>query len=200
MAENENVAVKPSKGKRAKGAVKEWFRKKIVALKVKPQIIPLVFMVITTVYFLLVLFNVSRAIDISSNDPHTPTTGICIFITTLLSLLYLVSFLNAFPRRKKPNVFFLVLVGVMIAGQVACDLVYYVQMNACIANITSGTAMYNTVKEAQPFVLGHVILLGISAVVFALLPVYGRLIKKINTSVKLESATENMQGQIDIQE
>ena len=44
------------------------------------------------------------------------------------------------------------------------------------------------------------VLLGVSAVVFALLPVYKRLINKINTKVQLESATENMQGSIDIQE
>lgn len=48
--------------------------------------------------------------------------------------------------------------------------------------------------------IAHIVLLCVSAVVFALLPVYGRLIKKINTSKKLESATETMSGGIDIEE
>ncbi len=200
MAENENVVAEPEKGKSFKAGLKEWFRKRIVALKVKPQIIPLVLMAITTVYFMLVLFNISKAIDMSSENKHTFATGICTFITTLLSLLYLVSFLNAFPKRKKPNIFFIVLVGVMIAGQIACDLVYYLQMNNCLNDIKVGSDMYIAVDSAQPYVLGHIVLLGISSVVFALLPVYSRLIRKINTSVKLESATENIHGNIDITE
>ena len=63
-----------------------------------------------------------------------------------------------------------------------------------------GSDMYIAVDNAQPYVLGHIVLLGISSVVFALLPVYSRLIRKINTSVKLESATENIHGNIDITE
>ena len=196
--------IKPDNTPSKKGfgaAVKEWFRKKIVALKVRPQIIPLVVMVITTVYFMLVLFSLSKAVQYAAADSHTAATGICTFITTLLSLLYLVSFLNAFPKRKKPNIFFIVLVGVMIAGQLACDLVYYLQMDACIKGITNpGSEMDLACRAAQPYVLGHIVLLGVSSVIFALLPVYAMLIKKINTSVKLESATENMKGTIDIED
>ena len=158
-------------------------------------------MVITTIYFMLILFKVSNAVDKSSEDPHTSATGICIFITTLLSLLYLVSFLNAFPKRKKPNVFFIVLVGVMICGMVACDLVYYLQMNDCINNLSDiGGTIDLACRAAQPYVIGHIVLLGVSAVIFALLPVYAKLIRKIDTSVKLESATENIKGNIDIED
>lgn len=196
-----NEEKKPSKGNKFLAAVKEWFRKRIVALKVKPQMIPLVVMVITTVYYMLILFSVSKAVEISSTDPHTAATGICTFLTTLLSLLYLVSFLNAFPKRKKPNIFFIVLVGVMIAGQIACDFVYFFQMKACIDNISqTGSAMDLACRAAQPLVIGHIALLAFSAIVFAFLPLYGWLIKKINTSVKLESATEHMSGKIDIEE
>ena len=192
---------KPSSGKKVAAAIKEWFRKRIVALKVRPQTIPLVVMVITTVYFMLVLFTISKAVSFTSTNEHTSATGICTFITTLLSLLYLVSFLNAFPKRKKPNIIFIVLVGVMIAGQLACDLVYYLQMSKCFDSLTDKTSeMAEACKAGQPYVMGHMILLGISAVVFALLPVYAMLIRKIDTSVKLESATESMHGKIDIED
>ena len=185
----------PSKGNKFSAGLKEWCRKKVVALKVKPQIIPLIVMVITTVYFMLILFNMSQAVQKAA--VATSATGICTFITTLLSLLYLVSFLNAFPKRKKPNIIFIVIVGLMIAGQLACDLVYYLQMSDCIAQKPDLAA---DIEPAQPLVMGHIVLLGISSVVFALLPVYAKLIRKIDTSVKLESATENMKGNIDIED
>ena len=191
----------PSKGNKFVAGLKEWFRKRIVALKVKPQKIPFWVMVITTIYFMLILFTISKAVNSAPTDPNTKATGICTFITTLLSLLYVVAFLNAFPKRKKPNIFFIVLVGVMIAGQIACDLVYYFQMAACIKGITRpGSPMDLACRAGQPYIIGHIVLLAISAVVFALLPVYSRLIKKINTSIKLESATEHMSGNIDIEE
>ncbi len=185
----------PSALAKLRAGLKEWFRKRIVALKVKPQLIPLAVMVITTVYFMLILFAISIAV--MEAKEATSATGICTFITTLISLLYLVSFLNAFPKRRKPNVFFIVLVGAMIAGQIACDLVYYFQMANVIAQ---KPALSPNVSPAQPLVIGHIVLLGISAAVFALLPVYSRLIRRINTSVKLDSATEHMQGNIDIEE
>ncbi|MDE6586172.1 MAG: hypothetical protein K2K80_05795 [Clostridia bacterium] len=183
-----------------KAKAKEWLRKKVVALKRAPHNIPLVFLAIVTIYYLLVLFNVSQAINSSAANVHVKATGICVFVTTLLSLLVLVSFLNAFPKRKKPNIFFIVLVFVMIAAMIACDVVYYVQMNTCLANITAGTSMYQSIESVQPYVLVHIVLLGVSAIVFALLPVYAKLINKINTKVELESATENMHGEIDIEE
>ena len=187
----------PSKGAKVWGAVKEWFRKKIVALKIKPQIIPLLILLVTSVLFMLSLHKVGIAIYKSYSEATTKATGICSFITTLLSLLVLVSFLNAFPKRKKPNIFFIVLVFVMIAGMVACDLVYYIQMSNCIK---AAPQLEPDIKPAQPFILAHIIMLGVSAVMFALLPGYSRLIKMIDTSVKLESATESMSGKIDIED
>ena len=220
MAENENVLVgevpenteienktpeqplnnQPSKGKKVQAKIKEWFRKKIVALKRKPQYIALFFLAVCSVFFLLALFNVSQAISRSFTEAET--TGICTFVVTLLSLLSLVSFLNAFPKRKKPNIFFIVLVFVMIGAMIACDLVYYIQMENCLAGVQNSetSMMYATVSKAQPYILAHIVLLGVSAIVFALLPVYKRLINKIDTKVVLESATKNMQGAIDIQE
>lgn len=187
---------KPSKVAKVWAAVKEWFRKRVVTLKIKPQLIPLVVLVITSVCFMLFLHGFSEAISKSFSEPTTKATGICIFISTLLSLLVLVSFLNAFPKRKKPNIFFIVLVFAMIAAMVACDVVYYVQMENCL----KASGANPSISDAQPYIIAHVVLLGVSALVFALLPVYGRLIKKIDTSIKLDSATENMSGKIDIEE
>lgn len=204
----EAPAPEPSKGKKAKKDVKEWFRKKIVGLKRRPQNIALLFLAVTTVYFMLALFRISMAIDKVAGQKGVETTiGICIFVTTLLSLIVLVSFLNAFPKRKKPNIFFIVLVFLMIGAMIACDIVYYVQMVSIMnledyqANTAEVVEILSRIRTGQTYIIAHVVLLGISAVVFALLPVYSKLINKINTKVELESATENMkEGAIDIQE
>ena len=221
MAENENVlkpeetevleeqvaeapapAPKPSKGKNFKAGVKEWFRKKTVALKRKPQTIALVVLAITTIFFMLSLFVISNSIyKVNEEDPNT-TIGLCIFVTTLLSLLVLVSFLNSFPKRKKPNIFFIVLVFLMIGAMLACDIVYYLQMEGLNTRLIEkgATDMAAATQVGQPYILVHIVLLGVSAIVFALLPAYRILINKINTKVELESATESMKGEIDIEE
>lgn len=199
----EQPAPKPSKGKKAQKGIKEWFRKRIVALKRKPQNIAFAFLVISTVYFMLALFNISIAVNkVYTQEGIETTIGICIFITTLLSLLVLVSFLNSFPKRKKPNIFFIVLVFLMIGAMVVCDVMFYVQMSDILAlpELATATDTIEKVTAGQTYVMVHVILLGISAIVFALLPAYRILINKINTKVELESATENMHGAIDIQE
>ena len=189
----------PSKGKKFLAALKEWWRKRIVALKVRPQKIPLWIMVITTVYFMLILYSLSWAVE--KNYTDTTASGICVFITTLVSLLFIVSYLNAFPKRKKANIFFIVLVFVMIAGQIACDLAYYFQMDKAIDGMVNHTSdAYKSATRGQPLIIGHVVLLGLSAIAFALLPVYSKLIKKINTSIKVDSATEHMGEKIDIAE
>ena len=194
---------KPSKGKKSSKGVKEWFRKKIVALKRRPQNIALLFLLVSTVYFMLSLFKISQAIyEVYTQEGVETSIGICIFVTTLLSLLVLVSFLNSFPKRKKPNIFFIVLVFLMIGAMIACNIVFYVQMSDILAlpALQGATDTINKVTTGQTYVIVHVALLGVSAVVFALLPAYRLLINKINTQVELESATEKMQGDIDIQE
>lgn len=198
----ENEVATPSKPKKKGGGFKEWLRKKVVALKRAPQTIPLLVLAVTTVYYMFIIFTISMSVTAAAENEHTFATGLCVFITALLSLLVLVSFLNAFPKRKKANIFFIVLVFVMIGAMVACDLVYYIQMNNCMNAISNPETsnMYAAVKAGQPYVLVHVILLGVSALVFALLPAYKILINKINTKVELESATENMHGGIDIEE
>lgn len=210
MAENENVVVEelpvepqpeqkgPSKGQQAKAKVKEWFRKKIVGLKRKPQNIALLFLLVSAVFFMLTLFPLSQAL--STCNAAVKASGICQFIVTLLSLLALVSFLNAFPKRKKANIFFIVLVFVMIAGMIACDIVIYTETLDYITNGIVTEKDIAAITPAHPLLIAHVVLLGVSAIVFALLPAYRILINKINTKVELESATENMHGEIDIQE
>jgi phosphoglycerol transferase MdoB-like AlkP superfamily enzyme len=208
MTENENVVKDNTvdSGVTFGAKVKEYFRKKVVNLKRKPQNIPLIVLLATSVYYMLILFVLSKSIDVCAENSNVPAGGICVFITTLLSLLSLVSFLNAFPKRKKPNIAMIVVVFVMIAVMIVCDILYYVQISNYLKYLVSLSSYaeasadpdYITAYAGLPYVIGHIALLAASAVIFALLPVIKILVNKIDTSVKLESATENMNGKIDI--
>lgn len=196
MAENENIVVnqtpseeqKPSFLKRAGSGLKEWARKQIVTLKRAPHRIPLLIMTLTSVLWLLWLFTFSRSAYALSGVNFL---GLIVFIATLLSILVLPLFLNAFPKRKKPNIAFIVLVFVFIAALIALDLVYYnlsydfIYVKGMFEE--SWLAERTYIGQSLTLAIVHIVLLAVSALSLALLPVYTPLIRKINTSKEVES-------------
>lgn len=80
--------------------IKESFRKFLVSLKRNPQNIPLVMLLVTFLYYSLNLTDMS---DTTAKIQGTGM-GLAQFCIILFSLLSLVCLLNAFPRRKKPNI------------------------------------------------------------------------------------------------
>ncbi len=158
---------------------KEPHRKFLVALKRKPQNIPLAVLAIAFLVYTLNLSVVSR-----TNETVQQGTGLTGFITILASTLLLVCCLNAFPYRKKPNIFMMVLMYVLIVGVMVCDCRYY-------AVVTNSLATHNYtdtsfILAARGVVCTHflVLLLGILAAAF--LPLYAMLIRKMNTSIDVE--------------
>ena len=103
-----------------KKGLKEWFRKKVVAIKRNPQRIGLVAFVFTFLYYALNLTSISN----TTAKIQGPGMGLSGFITMLLSILSLVTYLNAFPHRKKVNKPMLILFFVMIAVIIFCDINY----------------------------------------------------------------------------
>ena len=79
--------------------LKEWFRKKVVAIKRNPQRIGLIAFVITFLYYALNLTYISN----TTAKIQGPGMGLFGFVTMLFSILSLVTYLNAFPHRKKVN-------------------------------------------------------------------------------------------------
>lgn len=194
MAENENVMEnevqpepkesKPSKGKNAGAAIKEWFRKRIVALKRAPHNIPFVYMVIVSFIWLVCLFTFSQAVDASAAS----YTGIAVFLTTLFSILVLALFLSAFPKRKKPNIVFIVLVFVFLVIIILSDFLYYYMETTFLSTRDPSFA------ESKPFIgqsltlsITHMVLVGVGILLLATLPLYKKLILKINTKKVIES-------------
>lgn len=164
--------------------MKEFFRKKIVGLKRNPSIIPMLMMVASFLLYSLNLSNVSN----STAKIQGPNMGLCGFATFLFSLLSMMCLMNSFPRRKKANIPMLVLLFIMIGIMIFCDVHY---INCIVAAITREVSPIDVnsapyLLQAKGMLQSHIVCLIISAILTATLPLYSKLIKKINTSVMVE--------------
>lgn len=189
LAVEEATAEAPATTKEPFSAkLKEWWRKKVVALKRKPQTIPLILLLICSVFYLLCLQNFSATL----NSMPFNMGGFSIFVNTLFSILILVLFLNTFPKNKKMNKVMLVLMCAFFVCLVVFDIVFIVNFNVAL-DVENNAAPIDYTKrpylaKVVPLTIAHLVLLGIFAVAFALLPVYTKLIRNVDTSIKLEGA------------
>ena len=173
----------------------EFFRKWMVALKRKPQIIAMIVLAAAFVYYSLNLTQVSN----TTAKIYGSGMGLAEFATMLLSMLGLLCFLNSFPHRKKTNIPMLVLMFVMVAIIFYCDIFYGNRITEALTRADNPIVLDSTNKyiaNTQRMLSVHKILLAAGALLTALLPVYKPLIKRINTSVEV-AANEDM-GAIDI--
>lgn len=195
MAENEKILnneVQPEtsepKKSSAGAAVKEFFRKQTVSLKRAPQRIPLVYMAIVTVIWLVWMFTFSQAI--SAAQSGVEWIGIAFFIVTLLSILVLALFLSAFPKRKKPNMIMIALIFVFLIAIILLDYLYYHQMYAFFDSQGDALDTYLAdkpyLKKSTNLAIAHIVLNCVSIVLLATLPLYKKLILKINTKKVVE--------------
>lgn len=195
MADNELVEEKvtpssePSKGKKILANLKERWRKFLVSLKRKPQRIAFYVLLLSTVIYMCSLFSYSQA----TMYYPVPWMGLLIFINTMFSILTLLLFMNTFPKRKKNmNIVMLVLTFIFMAVMIFCDIYWYLQIEPLYTtqlNTTTDPAIWETLmKMSSAFstILIHMVLVAISAILLATLPLYKKLIFKINTSKVLE--------------
>lgn len=202
MSEKENevkiaaeAALQESSSESFGAKVKEWFRKFIVKLKRQTHMIPLVVILITSIVYLCCTATYAQVIE---GNTGIPSLGIAMFVNTLLSILVLVIFLNAFPKRKKPNVVYIVAVFVVLGVILGMDLLYLLSAMNFINNDPAKDlilATYPEIKTAYSNLYVHMVFIGISIVVFALLPLYKKAINKINTKKVLEE--NELKGEID---
>jgi len=165
--------------------IREFWRKRLVALKRKPSNIALFVMGIAFIYYTFNLTQISNTTALI-NGPHMGLTG---FITILLSTLSLVCFLNSFPHRKKVNIPMLVLMLLMVAAVIFCDYYY----GNCITTAITREENRIDPSGANSFILAartvtnvHMIILCVGIALVALLPIYGKALKKINTNIDIE--------------
>ena len=172
--------------KKKSGGIKESVRKGIVSLKRNPSVIPLVMLFIAFLYYSLNLTNMS---DTTAKIQGTGM-GLSQFCIMLFSLLSLVCMLNAFPRRKKPNIPMIVLMFAMFGIIIYCDIHYCNAIIAALYRAESPIIIDNGtlyIAYAYNMLNTHMVLVGVSAGLVALLPLYSKLLRKIKTSVEVES-------------
>jgi hypothetical protein len=174
-----------AKQKKTNGGIKESIRKVVVSLKRNPSVIPLVMLFIAFLYYSLNLTNMSD----TTAKIQGMGMGLSQFCIMLFSLLSLVCMLNAFPRRQKPNILMIVVMFVMFAVIIYCDIHYTNAIMAALTRAESPIALNETtiyIADAYNMLNTHVIMMGASAALVVLLPVYSKLLRKINTSVEVE--------------
>lgn len=201
---------------------KEVLRKQTVNLKRKPQRIPFLFLLVSSIFYLFCLNDFSRTSSATLFD--IDWLGLCVFVNSLFSILVLVLFMNVFPRhpivnkktgkKHKINIVMLVFGFVFIAVMIFMDAFYIYQfLNKAIAGRES--LIFSTVDEAMDYskylsagflakpelditrykdyilksytyAIAHIVLLGVTIIVYALLPLFKMLLMKINTRKVLE--------------
>ena len=164
--------------------VHEFFRKRLVSLKRKPQFIAMFVLVVAFIYY---SFNLSSIANTTAliNGPHMGLSEFCVM---LFSALGLVCFLNTFPHRKKVNIPMLILTFLMLALLIFCDVYYGGRITAALTreeSPISPTGKNAFVAVAQNVIQIHMILIIIGGALLALLPVYAKLLRKINTNIEI---------------
>lgn len=173
------------KSAKQRRGIKEAIRKFFVSLKRSPQNISLVALAAA---FIVYSFNLT-CISNTTALINTANMGQCEFAAMLFSILAFVCFLRSFPKRQKPNVIMLVILFLMLALLVAVDGVYLLRINQALTRevdpiVVSETTAYIT--DAQHTVTAHIICVAVCTVLVAALPLYAKLLRKINTSIDVE--------------
>lgn len=172
-------------------------RKMVVSLKRNPSTIPLLMMAVTFVFYSLNLTDVSD----TTAKIYGKGMGLSQFCIMLFSLLSLVCMLNAFPRRKKPNIPMIVLMFAMFGIIIFCDVHYTRMIIAAITRLENPIAITEEtayIAKANNMLNAHMVMTIVSAALVALLPVYSKLLRMINTSVAIEDNGD--MAQIEIQD
>ncbi len=159
---------------------KETRRKFIVSLKKRPHNIPLCMMAIAFVVYSFNLTKVSNTTAVINKS----LMGLCEFVIMLLSILGFVTFLNAYPKRKKPIMPMVILLYVIEVIVLGADFLYLQRIQEGLQTIQiNASRMF--IPQCQSMLTVHMVLVIISIVLIALIPVIGKALNKIDTSVAL---------------
>lgn len=167
---------------RKNGGLKEMWRKFLVSIKRRPQMIPLAVIVVAFVFYSMKLMYIS---DTTARIQGSGM-GLAGFATMLFSMLSFMCFLNAFPYRKKVNMPMLILMFAMFAIIIGADAYYINAIFAAISrpdNPIVVTTSTSYIAYAEWYLEIHITILCIAIALIAALPVYSRWLRKIRTSI-----------------
>ncbi len=154
--------------------IKEFFRKRLVHLKRKPEILPMLAVMISCMVYTFNLSSFSTA-AIFCNDYYV---AILVFVITLLSFLSIFTYLGAHDK-KGVKVPMLVLSLVQIAALIVMDILCYIPLNRDAVAESERIELAKAAKDS----VNHIIWLGVTFVLIVLKPVYGKLLNKIDTTI-----------------
>ena len=170
----------------------EFLRKIVVTLKRKPQIIPMISLIIAFLVYSLNLTNISH----TTSRIQGSGMGLYGFITMLFSMLSFVCFTNAFPTRKPVNKPMYILLLVMICVIIFADLQYRGLITTALTRADNPISPEAYITASQGMLLWHVVLLLISVALIVTRPVYAKMLRQIKTSIEVED--NGGLGEIDI--
>lgn len=174
--------------------LKERVRKLLVAVKKNPQAFPLAALLISFMYYSLNLTFISN----TTAKLQGSNMGLAAFITMLFMMLSFVCMLNAFPKRKKPNVLMIVIMIVLYGVIIFADVHYLDRISYALttSDSTLNQEALTYIYKAWSIVSTHIYLIGATVVLVVLEPLIANLVKKIKTSIEIEGG-ENIDS-IDI--
>ncbi|MBQ8137401.1 MAG: hypothetical protein IJ174_08215 [Clostridia bacterium] len=167
---------------------KNVLRKLLVSLKRKPALIAMFILLVAFIVYTFSLTNVSH----TTSRINKPNMGLAEFATMLFSVLSMVCFMNAYPRRKKPNYLMLGLSLALLVIIFVCDTVYIGKIAEALNDPKS---QLDTTKDAyilatRAMLNVHRVILVIGGALSVLVPWYGKLLRKINTNVNIEGNSD----------
>ena len=168
--------------KKQNGGLKEVWRKFLVSIKRRPQMIPLAVFVVAFLFYSLNMMYISD----TTARIQGAGMGLAGFATMLFSMLSFMCFLNAFPYRKKPNIPMVVLMFAMNAIVIFSDVYYMMAIYSANKRadnpiIVTDSTIY--ILHAYNYLNIHIIILAVAVVLTLLLPVYSKWLRKIKTSI-----------------
>ena len=173
----------------------EFIRKRLVALKRKPQTIALIAFALAFIYYSLHLTKISD----TTAYINLPGMGLAGFATMLFSILMMVAFTNAFPHRKKVNIPMLALLLVMVCIVIYAGIFYQGRITEALTREVNPITVSEDkayISAAMSMLSIHRIILIIGVALVATLPLYTKALRKINTNVDI--AENQGMGKIDI--
>jgi phosphoglycerol transferase MdoB-like AlkP superfamily enzyme len=162
---------------------KEWFRKRLVTLKRRPFFIPLTMLIISCFVLNLSLTAYSDTVA----QINEPGMGLTLFVIALCSYLTIVGFATAFPNRKKPKIASVVLVCLMLLISIGCQILFHyfirygTELKPNPIVITPSKAF---ILKAKKNSVAHAVCNFLSLLLIVTMPVYGKWLGKIDTSIK----------------
>lgn len=171
--------------------IKEYFRKKLVYLKRHPQIIPLILLVISCCIYTFQLTKHSNATMFVINK----SIAFNLFVTTLASMLAIFTFVGV-KKLNKSALFPTILTIILVGLQLFLDIYYLKTMHyeTVLREVPVPTVNEGSViPESVAWIWVHVCSLIITLLSIILLPVYKKLLQKINTSINSDQTANTVQ-------